>query len=506
MTITRRQWMLGAAAGEAAGCGRGRHRSQADTITVLNDQSELSALGPDGTPAQYLVFLPLVAWNHRNELEGRLAESWDHSPDYRTWTVRLRDGIRWHDGVPVTAHDVKSTIDLFEHPDVLAFAPGSLDVEVIDDLTYGLTCHNQVLWGTPMDDVTVYYPKHLIEKMDPKQFWNWDFWTRPIGNGPYRHARTVPQTMMHFQASSDYYRGRPKIGNVVLKFGDSVLELLSGDVDASANLKRADLLTLARDGRFQVYHQPSDTMAIAMLWNHRHPLFRDAYVRRALTLAINRRELFQTLNIPSDTPVIDAPTSKRQFRRRQVPAPIPHDLAQSNHLLDQAGWLRNQQGLRERDGTPFRFTVITDRSNDQDAAAVYIQSQLKRIGIRMDIQLFESVFARAVTGDYEAAINRFFTDWKPGNGPENFLAAAGYTNPRFSQLADLLKAPLAPEQEDSAYRDLAQLFQRDVPATFLYPRVLTTVAHRRIRGLENAAYPGDLTWCLDQLSLAEEEA
>src|SRR5713226_8385061 len=101
--ITRRQWLAGslrcavaaAFAPGATACGRiGRATTEApdSTVTVLYPYDEF-VLGPaDAMPAQFLMFLPLVAWNARGELEGRLAESWEHSPDYRTWAIRLRDG------------------------------------------------------------------------------------------------------------------------------------------------------------------------------------------------------------------------------------------------------------------------------------------------------------------------------------------------------------------------------------------------------------------------------
>src|SRR5262245_44419051 len=125
MAITRRRLMLGAAVG-ATGCGKRRRDAGApNSITVLYQHDD-TVLGPEmDEPAQFLMFLPLVAWNTRGELEGRLAESWEHSPDYRTWTVRLRDGIRWHDGVPVTAHDIKYNLDLRSKPDIWQFAPDS---------------------------------------------------------------------------------------------------------------------------------------------------------------------------------------------------------------------------------------------------------------------------------------------------------------------------------------------------------------------------------------------
>src|SRR5437899_3260490 len=170
--ITRRQCLdgltavLGLGAADMAGCARTRRAAAANSITVLYGSDDL-LLGPDGAQARYMVFVPLVAWNAKGELEGRLAESWEHSLDYRTWTIRLRDGIRWHDGVPVTAHDIKFSLDLLSHPDVLGFAPDLLTVKVIDRLTYSLTCNHEIFWGTPKDDETVYYPRYLLEKMEP---------------------------------------------------------------------------------------------------------------------------------------------------------------------------------------------------------------------------------------------------------------------------------------------------------------------------------------------------
>jgi len=85
------------------------------TVGVWGDEK---ILGPYWEVfAKFLVFHPLVWENEKGELEGRLATSWEHSPDYRTWTIHLRPDVKWHDGVPFTAHDVKFTMDLLAHPE-----------------------------------------------------------------------------------------------------------------------------------------------------------------------------------------------------------------------------------------------------------------------------------------------------------------------------------------------------------------------------------------------------
>ncbi len=85
----------------------------------------------------------------------------------------------------------------------------------------------------------MYYPKHVLEKLDPENCASWEFWRYPVGDGPYRHVRTVPQTMMEFEADPNYYRGKPRIKHVVLKLFPGgyipptmqLTELLSGNVN-----------------------------------------------------------------------------------------------------------------------------------------------------------------------------------------------------------------------------------------------------------------------------------
>ena len=97
------------------GVGEDRAYSRESTITVLYRRDE-RVLGPYwGVTPQFLVFLPLVARNAKGELEGRLAERWEHSADYRSWTIHLRKNVHWQDGVRVTAHDIKFTLDLLRN-------------------------------------------------------------------------------------------------------------------------------------------------------------------------------------------------------------------------------------------------------------------------------------------------------------------------------------------------------------------------------------------------------
>ena len=200
-------------------CKKPVDRSSLDssTITVLYPWDE-RVLGPFmDVGAKFLVFLPLFEIDENGHTQGKLAERWSHSEDYREWTFHLRQDVMWHDGVPTTAHDIKFTLELISSPEILYDDSwiGMQSVTVHDD--YSLT----ITFEFPKDfrsEWLVYWPKHILEKLDVKKYWEWDFWTNPVGNGPYRYVRHVPQTMMELEANKDYFRGEPEIKRVILKF------------------------------------------------------------------------------------------------------------------------------------------------------------------------------------------------------------------------------------------------------------------------------------------------
>ncbi len=482
-------------------CGRGdRRHADGSTITALFAGGDEWLLGPsEDEEPKFLVFLPLVTFNEKGQLEGRLARRWEHSDDYRTWTVHLRTDVTWHDGVPVTAHDIKFTLELLSHPDVAWLIREAFSITVLDDSTYTVTNnrtgHSQFDFSlTPADPWNVYYPKHLLEDLDPKDFFTWDFWTQPVGDGPYRYVSHVPKTMMEFEANPDYYRGKPKIERVVLKFGGGSLltELLSGNTDVVIYADRMDLLKLADDARFRAYWDKDTWVFGAVVWNQRHEPLSDPKARLALTLAIDRREMHKVVNLPDGLPLFDGIFTERQYWRGQLPDPLPYNPALARRLLDEAGWHDvDGDGVRERDGAEFRFKAITPVSRLAEsplaAAAIYIQDQLRRVGVRMELRPLEKrvAYERLRAGEFEAAVQ---TVWIAPFGLQGWFGADspfGYRNERVVELIEAAVETLDPDTIDAIYGELMRIFQDELPMTPLFPDIETHVAHRRIRGLSS---------------------
>jgi peptide/nickel transport system substrate-binding protein len=335
-------------------------------------------------------------------------------------------------------------------------------------------------------------PKHLLDGLDYQKWYEWDFWLRPVGNGPYRYLRYQPGTMVELEANPDYYRGKPPIERVVLKFtrGASLTELLSGSVDAIVLNDSSQLPAIANDARFRTYWEMTNGGSndfVALLWQNEHPLFRDPEVRRALSLAINRRELLQVLNQPPEFSLVDGVYTSRQARRGEGSEPR-YNVAEAVRLLDTSGWRRRgSDGLRQRAGREFRFTALT-QPGSWTTAALYVQDQFRDLGVRMEVQPLERSTAqtRLRARNFEAAIfrNHFVnsTDWQLG-----FLGVEpspiGYRSPDLTRLLERLRMAIDPVVEDQLYGEMSDLLRRDQPFAFLFRSAVPHVVHTRVRGL-----------------------
>jgi peptide/nickel transport system substrate-binding protein len=484
--------------GLAAGCGdaaSGASRSSTLIVHVPNADEWLFSPAQADEPI-FLVFLPIAQQGRDGGIEGRLARAWEHSDDYRLWTVHLRTDVRWHDGVPVTAHDVAFTADLLMHPDVARIPPGAFTVTAVDDSTYTVEIHAADERGavTPTRAPTlagIPFPKHLLEPLDPAEFFEWEFWLQPVGNGPYRYVRHTPRTMVELEANPDFYLGEPSVPRVVLRFsGENPLaELLSGNVDVALYMEWADLLKVRGDPRFRSYWTKDNWVFMGILWNVRTGPLADPRVRRALTMAIDRRGLHRRLNLPEETKLIESVFTERQYWRDEMPEALPYDPVAAGELLAETGWT-GQDGGWLRDGEPLAFTTtVMAAAGDAivQSAAIYVQDQLRDFGVEMRIELADPgvLRERANAGDFEAILGEVLTAPSPlarEFGTESYL---GYHDTRVAELIDRAGASIDPDATDRIYAELGAILRDDLPMTALFPDYEMHVMSSRVAGLSS---------------------
>ncbi|MEX2526563.1 MAG: ABC transporter substrate-binding protein [Gemmatimonadota bacterium] len=462
---------------------RDRGGAEPGTIRLLYEGGDLDIFNPawDDSP-KFLLFQPLATRTGSSCVEpaGSLAERWERSDDWLTWTVTLRSDVRWHDGTPVTARDVVFNLELWRHPDVGWYGGSEVaEAEAMDERTVRLRLHRPGSW--PLDGWYVFFPAHHLEAREPARFFEWDYWQRPIGNGPFRYVRHVPETMVELEANPDYPGGRPAIERVIIRFrgGSPTTELLAGNIDL-AQMDPLQATRLASDPRFRVYYGLQGT-ANWVAWNHRDPRFADPRVRRAMAHAVDRRALAASLAFPDGLPITDAPMTPCQRDADTHTEPWPHDPAEALRLLEEAGWRDSDgDGILDREGQPFRFPLISAANNER--AAVFLEEQLRRIGIIAELRVLDRSLAhrRFQEGNFAAIIpTAVHSEW-------TIAQHASPIGPVDEALADLLDAARAepdPARGTELMMEAGKRYRDLAPAMFLHFRTGALVAHRRVQGL-----------------------
>lgn len=482
-----------AAIDRGAGGSAGTEAASRSTLTILFESDDY-VLGPsrDDWP-KFLMFEPLV---RGDAARPGLVERWEHSDDLRTWTYHLRSDVRWHDGVPVTAHDVAFSLELFRTPEVAlhGFALAIDSIAVPDEHTLVLSFRRpmeRALSGWP-----VYYPKHLLADLNAARFFDWEFWTHPVGNGPYRYVRGVPNTMIELEANPDYFEGAPSIERIVLRLSSAnvVTELRSGNADAAYYLTASEVAALRGDPRFRVYFNWVFSEPQAIHWNQRHPFLAAATVRRALSHAVDRRELARLLYLPDEMPLVGglSPDDRAGdlYREGKLDAGFAFDPPAARELLEEAGWMdRDGDGVRERSGVEARFTLVARQGGILSTLdpALLLQDQLRRVGVEVEIRPVEnSVWWQLYrSGDFDATVHDVRND-PPDLLRQEFFGEGtkiGYRNPEIVRLLEALAREPSPTGQDTLYAAINAVLRRDVPVTFLFPYFEAYAAHRKVRGL-----------------------
>jgi peptide/nickel transport system substrate-binding protein len=429
-----------------------------------------------------LLFLPLLEEGGDGEITGALARSWTQSPDGYEWTFHLRREVRWHDGVPVTAEDVAFTFELYGDPAVAEAR--FVSARAVDDST--VIVRTDAPWTSEHWIWDIVLPKHILQDLDRSEYRSWDYWKAPVGNGAFRFVRALRNTMIELEASDDHYSGRPAVDRVILKLvgGAGLAELLAGNVDVLPFVSAADALRIAQDDRFRLYHWFNDMTAQVLYWRSDHPLFADPAVRRALTLGIDRYALLRVLSLPEDTPVPDAVYTRRQFRRGELPAPLPYDTAEAGRLLRAAGWRDTDgDGVLDRAGRPFRFTLLLPGELYGGLqAAIFVKDQLRRLGINAELAPVPRAqgVARMRDGDFEAALAWIAMDFQLTLFVNGWMRGI---NPRLSELLAQAMATADPGEKDLLFRQMTEIYRTDLLVTPLFPHPMMAAAHRRVGGI-----------------------
>ncbi len=453
-------------------------------------------------------------------LQGKLPELLgigEHNPII---TFNLHPGVRWHDGVPFSAEDVKFTYDALVNPRNASPRASSFEpiasVEIVNAQTVRVTYKR--LHATALIDWTIgLIPKHSLDDAALQREMtkaslskearatfsvrNSEFSRHPIGTGPFRFSEWRPDQYIHLQRNDDYWGGKPEYQNLFFRvIPDSLtmeLEFQAGALDwydaqpHQAERYRNDPEYHLLDSRRGYYSY--------IAYNTRRPLFQDVRVRRALGMAIDVDSIIKYVLSGQGRRATGPYFSNTPFADPAV-RPLPYDPAAALKLFAEVGWKRNARGVLEKDGKPFQFTLVTNNGNPQRKAIMAIaQEAWRKLGIDCKIQAFEgTVFLEEFV--HQLNFDAFILAWVGADmTPDRYqlwhssqtgpyqLNFSGYKNPRVDDLIVRIRQEYDFDTQVALTRKIHRLIAEDQPFTFLYEPTEPVVLDKRIVQVERQA-------------------
>ena len=452
-----------------------------------------------------LCYNGLVKYDTDLTVIGDLARSWEVSADGLMITFHLKQGVLWEDGVEFTAADVKFGFDTIVNPETpTAYAEDFRQVtkfEIIDTYSFRVTYEKPFApaltsWG----NLTV-LPKHLLEG---KPITKNDLTRKPLGLGPFRFKEWAAGEKIVMEANKTYFEGRPYLDSYIYRFipdaATLFLELQSGTIDLMTltplqYTRQTDTEYFKKN--FQKFKYPLFTY-VYLAFNFQHPWFQDKRVRQAIAHGIDKQEIVDGVLLGLGDPAT-GPYVPNTWPYNPHVKKYDFNQGEAKRLLAEAGWRDTDgDGILDRDGKPFEFTVLVGMGNPVRLnSAAIIQWRLEQIGIKMNIRVLE----------WSTLINEFIDKrrfeavllgWSIGLDPDQYdiwhsskthekeLNFISYKNPEVDMLLEQGRRTFDTAERKKIYGRMQEVLAEDAPYVFLYVPYTLPIVSSRIRNIQPA--------------------
>jgi peptide/nickel transport system substrate-binding protein len=505
--------LLALAAGTA--CRPGEPDRRGGTV-IVGMRSDFGGFNPITTSAaydmeliNYALFTPLVQYDENLEVRPYLAESWEIQEDTAV-VFRLRQDVRWHDGQPVTAHDVEFTFNRAKDPEAASPLIGSVflaEVEsarVVDDYTIVFRFarpHAQAL----EDFYWAPAPRHLLQDVPSAELRNAPFNRSPVGSGPFRIGEWRANEQLVLVRNPDFPEGLGGpaaadrvVFRIIPEASTMLTELLTGRIHVDLPVMPDQVRQIRDAADVDLFSYPGRTVHY-IGWNNVRPPFDDPRVRRAMTHAINRQELVDALLFGEGEVAISTIPPWHRLHPDGV-QPLPHDPQLAARLLEEAGWVdRTGDGIRENaQGRRLAFTLMSSDDALRRSVVEVLQSQLRGVGADVQVRIME--FQTMLQNHRDREFDAVFTNWVL----DNFKLASAPMALFHSAQADIAQSPNrstvrlpqldaamergarateATELRD-AWREFIRILQQEQPVTFMFWLNELAAARTNVHGVE----------------------
>lgn len=437
------------------------------------------------------------------EVQPALATSWTQSKDGLVWTFKLRKGVKFHDGTPFNAAAVKFSIDRQLPPkatDDMPYASFTFDpvkrVDVVDNYTVKITLKHP--YAPFLANLAMCLAAPIVSPTAVKKY-GADFIQHPVGTGAFKFVKWDKDQQIVLERNRNYWGPRPLVDKVVFKTTKEnsvrASELMTGAIDIMDGVDPNDVKKLESSG-MKVLKYPGMNINYMGFMCHRKP-FSDVRLRRAISMAINRKELVKYL-YQGLAQVANGPLPSFIPGYNPKLAPLAYQPAAAKKLLAEAGYKN------------FSFNIIT-YSNPRPynpvngvKLAEAVQADLLKIGVKTKIKVYpwkeyKDVLMKGEEGD------AYFYGWIGDNGdPDNFLSlldsnqidsslnSSKYKNPKVDQLLKEGTTTLDPKKRVKIYQDMQKILIDEAPWVYISHASDLYAIRKNVKNFR--PHPTGVTW------------
>ncbi|MGI6684168.1 MAG: glutathione ABC transporter substrate-binding protein [Bacillota bacterium] len=430
----------------------------------------------------------LVRFNSEMKLVPDLAESWDVSEDNLTWTFKLRQGVKFHDGTPFNAEAVKVSFERVLNPDTGSPRRSVMEiidkVEVVDENTVNITTKTPC--GSLLQQLA--HPVAAIISPTALETYGEEYSSHPVGTGPFKFVEWKIGEELIMERNEEYFDDPPQVAKVYFRVvpEDATRSLLleSGSADIAMRLPVTEVERL--EGNADISLSESDTvMTMYVALNNNKGALKDTRVRQALNYAVDKSIIVNDI-LGGLATVADAPISPYTWGYASI-GTYSHDVEKAKQLLAEAGYA---DGLDLELWTPVgRYLMDTQVSEN-------LQAQWAEAGINVKIRQweFQALMSEVKKGEFDMVL----LGWSPSTGDADqglypvFHSSqwppasnrAHYNNATVDKLLEDAKVEVDSDKRAELYKEAQQIITDEAAWTFLYYPKQALAYRSNVSGIE----------------------
>ena len=450
-----------------------------------------------------------------------LADYWEVAPDGRTYTFHLNRDAKWHDGVDISADDVKFSFDSLANPDLgSSYAQNFLDAteswRVIDEHTFEVVAKEPLV--TFLYELhSVVIPKHIWESV-PISEWRTDGGatgqdpSRVVGSGPWKFQEWRQGESITYVRNDDYYQKQPYIDTYVIRIWPDqtsvVNAFLNGELDV-VGLEPADVETVKATEGLAVANYPTRSFSFYMtnLDPTKTELFLDARVRQALFYGLDRESIVNDILLGNAIVAQGTqPVISYAYDPERITTKYNFDPEKSAALLTEAGWTDSDgDGILDKDGKPLAFEMIYQSGSPTvDQMIAYMQDAWRAIGVNVTPRAMEfSALVETLTSDHNFEVALLGFGWTAHFIQDAMFGCAeyegGFNMVKYcNERVDELNAQAKRTFDEDARRELiieaTNLVNEDLPVAVMHFSRANSGYNTRLQNFEPNSWGVDLTY------------